>query len=100
MPQFRNELEYRITSMSMLSDIRDSIKELHISLPIEEVTATMITELSDRIKSSKGKAVVYINIFDRSEQVALNMYSRKYHVQVNRDLTEFLDENEIKYTVS
>ena len=97
---FRDELEYKINSMSMLSDIRDSIKELHISMPIEDITASMVTDLSDKIKKSKGKAVLYINIYDRAELVALNMYSRKYHVQITRDLTEFLDENEIKYTVS
>ena len=99
-PSYRDELEYKITSISMLSDIRDSIKELHITLPIEDITASMIGEIVDRIKKAKGKAVLYINIYDRAEQVALNMYSRKYHVQVTRELIEFLDENEIKYTIS
>lgn len=98
--QYRNELEYRISSISMLSDIQESIKELHITLPIEEVTESMIGELTARVKKSKGKALLYINIYDGAEQVALNMYSRKYHVKVSRELTEFLTENEINYTIS
>ena len=97
---FRDELEYRINSISMLSDIQDSIKELHISLSIDDITHSMIAGLSETVKKSKGKAVLYVNIYDRTEKVALNMYSRKYHVQISRDLTDFLDENEIKYTVS
>lgn len=84
----------------MLSDIQESIKELHITLPIEEVTESMIGELTARVKKSKGKALLYINIYDGAEQVALNMYSRKYHVKVSRELTEFLTENEINYTIS
>ncbi|MCH5329913.1 MAG: DNA polymerase III subunit alpha, partial [Alistipes sp.] len=99
--QFRNnEPEYKITSISMLSDIQDSIKELHLSLPVEEITESLMNGLVNVVKKSKGKAALYVNIYDAKEQVALNMFSRKYHVQVNQALTEFLDENELKYTIS
>ena len=93
-------LEYKITSITSLSDMRDMIKELHIMLPVEEITESFIQQLGEAVRQSSGKAVLYINLFDKDEQVALNMYSRKYHIEITSELTDFLNEREIKYTVS
>ena len=60
----------------------------------------MITRLGEIVHKSKGKAVLYINLYDSEEQVSLNMYSRKYHVSIDSELTDFLDENDLKYKVS
>ena len=97
---YRDELEYRIASISHLSDIRDSIKELHITIPIGDITQSYIDMLTRTIKGAKGKALLYVNIYDPQEQVALNMYSRKHHISVTHELVEFLDENDINYTIS
>ena len=80
--------------------MRDMIKELHIMLPVEEITESFIQQLGEAVRQSSGKAVLYINLFDKDEQVALNMYSRKYHIEITSELTDFLNEREIKYTVS
>ncbi len=93
-------LEYKITSMTQLSEMKDSIKEIHITLPISDVKEPLITRLGEIVHKSKGKAVLYINLYDSEEQVSLNMYSRKYHVSIDSELTDFLDENDLKYKVS
>ena len=93
-------LEYKISSMTQLSEMKDSLKEIHITIPISDVKEPLIANLSKIVQKSKGKAVLYINLYDSDEQVYLNMYSRKYHVSINNELTDFLEENDLKYKVS
>ena len=93
-------LEYKITSITQLADMRDTIKEMHITVPVEEVSESAIADLSAMVGRSGGKAVLYINLYDKDEQVALNMYSRKYHIDVTPEFTDFLDERGWKYTIS
>ncbi|MCH5331444.1 MAG: DNA polymerase III subunit alpha [Alistipes sp.] len=93
-------LEFKINSISTLSEVRESIKELHIKLPLEEVTESLTANLTTVVKKNKGKTALHINVYDGPVSVVLNMYSRKYRVDLTTELIDFLDENEIKYTIS
>ena len=93
-------LEFKINSISTLSEVRESIKELHIKLPLEEVTESLTANLTTAVKKNKGKTALHINVYDGPASVVLNMYSRKYRVDLTTELIDFLDENEIKYTIS
>ena len=106
------ELEFKILSMMQLDEVRDKmIKEVHVVIPIDSISELFVKELSDLIIASEGKvrksdkgeksyAVVRFAIVDRANGVTLNMYSRKYKIEVTRDVVKFLEENDLKYTLS
>ena len=99
-PYNDKELEFKITSMVQLSEMRDTmIKEMYIQLAIEDITREMIEELMHRIKESEGSTTLRVNVYDRDAQVSVNMFSKRHKVSLTSNLVSFLEDNEIKYTI-
>ena len=106
------DLEFKIQHIMQLSEVRDKmIKEIHISLPIEYVTERFVKEFSDLVmqncakrrkseEKEKSFAVLRFSIVDRQQGVTLNMYSRKYKVELTQDIVKFLENNDLKYSLS
>ena len=96
-----NELEFKVLSMSQLSEMRDTmIKEIHISIPIEELTKSFIDDFAENIRHNKGNTIVRTTIYDPAQGVNLNLYSKRYKVALTPQLMDYLDTNELKYTLS
>ncbi|MBR2629224.1 MAG: DNA polymerase III subunit alpha, partial [Alistipes sp.] len=95
------ELEFKILSMTQLSQVRDElIKELHIVVPVEELTSSFTQEFSQMVQSNKGNTVLRLSLVNRAEGVTLNMFSKRYKVAMTADLVDYLDKNELKFTLS
>ena len=95
------ELEFKILSMMQLSELRDTmIHELHMTMPVEELTETFIDEFAEVAKKSKGKIILRMTLFDAAGSTSLNMFSKRYKVGLTPELIDYLDRNEIKYSLS
>ena len=58
-PYNDKELEFKIISMVQLSEMRDTmIKEMHVQLPVQEVTQELIRDLSERVREARGETPV------------------------------------------
>ena len=99
-PYNDKELEVKIVSIMQLSELRDSIKEVTVQLPVEEVTHELIGGLSERVRESKGDTLLRVNVFDRNTQVVLNLYSRSHRVTLSQSLVDYLEENQIRYSMA
>ena len=98
-PYNDKELEFKIVSMMQLSELSESIKEMHVQLSVEEVTRTLIDELAARVRESKGQTVLRLNLYDRESQVSLNLFSKSYKVGITRELVSYLDDHSIRYSI-
>jgi DNA polymerase-3 subunit alpha len=106
------ELEFKIQSMMQLDEVRDKmIREVHVVIPIEDITERFVREFSEKIIGSQGKkhkgdnkdknfAVLRTAVVDRELGVTLNMYSRKYKVELTSELVDYLEDMGLKYTLS
>jgi DNA polymerase-3 subunit alpha len=98
------ELEFKVLSMMQLAEVQDTmIKELHVNIPIEELTPTFVTDFADRVRANskkKSNVILRMTITDRSGGTTLNMYSKRYKITLEQDLIDYLDRNEMKYTLS
>jgi len=95
------ELEFKILSMVQLSEMRDTmIKEVHVVIPIEEITESFIADLGDNVKNNKGNTVLRITVTSREDGVNLNLFSKRYKVALTSDFVAYLDSNEFKYSLS
>ena len=99
-PYNDKELEFKVLSMMQLSEVRDSIHEVSVQLPVESVTDTLVHELAERVRASKGDTVFRVYIYDNEARVSLNLFSKSYKVSLSRDLVGYLEENEIKYSIA
>ncbi|MBO4993331.1 MAG: DNA polymerase III subunit alpha, partial [Alistipes sp.] len=95
------ELEFKILSMTQLSEVRDTmIKELHVFLTVDDLTPTFIADFAAEVQRSKGNAILRTTIRDREAGTVLGLYSKRYKVELSKELIGYLDRNEIKYTLS
>ena len=86
--------------MQQLAEVGDTIKEIHVQLPIEQITAEFVQEFSTHVRKSKGKTLLRLTVVDRSIGTSLNLYSKRYRVELTQRLTDYLDQNEFKYSLS
>ncbi|MBQ7343093.1 MAG: DNA polymerase III subunit alpha [Alistipes sp.] len=95
-----NELEFRISSITPLADMRDAVKEVTITLSLNDIRPELIKELVAVVKKSKGKATLRITVVDEAEYVTLRHFSRTVRVGITNELVDFLRHNGLKYTIS
>ena len=95
------ELEFKVLSMVQLSEMRDTmIKELHLVIPIEEITDSFVTQFSETVKANKGTTLLRLTVSSRQDGVNVNLFSKRFKVALTSELVEYLDSNEFKYTLS
>ncbi|MDE5851320.1 MAG: DNA polymerase III subunit alpha, partial [Alistipes sp.] len=100
-PYNDNELEFKLISMVQLSELRDTmIKEISVQLPVEEVTASFIRDFTKQVREAKGQTLLRVNIYDPTERVTVNLFSKSHKVSLSKSLVDYLDENEIKYSIA
>ena len=100
-PYNDKELEFKIISMVQLSEMRDTmIKEMNVLLPVEDVTPTLVRELTEKVKEAKGETLSRISVIDREAHVSLSLFSKSHKVSLTQSLVSYLDDNEIKYSIA
>jgi len=96
------ELEFKITHMSMLSDVKeDYFKHMQISIPLQHLNNELIDEL-DHLTSTNGdaKIALQVKVFDALENMAVEMSSRHKKVALSDDFIHFLKSNAtMEYTL-
>uniref|UniRef100_UPI003AF05BA9 DNA polymerase III subunit alpha n=1 Tax=Alistipes shahii TaxID=328814 RepID=UPI003AF05BA9 len=99
-PYNDKELDFKIISMVQLQEMRDTIKEMIVQLPIEEVTEAFIHDLTERVRESKGDTLLRLNVYDRGAQVSLRLFSKSHKVSLSQSLVGYLDDNSIHYSIA
>ncbi|MEG1622224.1 MAG: DNA polymerase III subunit alpha [Alistipes sp.] len=99
-PYKEKELEFKVLSITQLSEMMDNIKYLSIQLPVTTITDALIQGLTSRIQGAKGNTTFRLNVYDPETQVRINMYSKSYKVNVTSDFLAYFDNNDIQYTIA
>jgi DNA polymerase-3 subunit alpha len=92
--QWKNdELEFKVTSIELLPDVNDSLVEkITVSVPLNMIDDTFVTELSAIAKDNPGNVQLYIKVCDPDEHINLDLVSRQIKISVGRELISFLKE--------
>ena len=94
------ELEFKITSIQQLADVADSISSIRIDLNIGDISNSLTNLLMEQASKNEGTAQLIFNIYDPTEDVRIKLNSRRYRVAPTVEFMDFLDENEIYYTIN
>ncbi len=95
-PKFyrENELELKIRSINLLSNLKDEmIKSIILEIPLSEVNETLIEELKTNTEKAKGKTVLKFRIKDPIENIYVEMFSRSKRVKLTDELRDFIEKN-------
>ncbi|MDR2894617.1 MAG: DNA polymerase III subunit alpha, partial [Alistipes sp.] len=102
-PRFgrEGELEARITSVMQLDDVeRSMLKEICISVPLETIDGAFIAALDNAARGSEGGLRLAVKVTDRNGGVSVKMHSRSRKVALSGTLTDFLEDNEVRYAIA
>ena len=90
-----DELELKIDSMELLSELKNKVKELTVQLPLEVINRDFSERLMEWLKLHQGKTNLQFKIVDEEDQISLNMFSRRYRVQVSPEFMRFFEEEDL-----
>ena len=94
------ELEFKVTSITQLPDVRDAVREIKFYLPTDILTREFIDELLAVAKQSKGKAHLKFSLQDVKEGVVVSAYSRKIKVALTNEIADFIEKHNLTYTIT
>ncbi len=86
-----NELEFKINSISLLSEIRGRlIKGLKVNINLNDLTYELMEKLETITAKYKGDAKLYIEVVDQQENISLELFSKKIKVDPSAELIKEL----------
>lgn len=90
-----NQLELKIISIQLLPDVKDNvIEKITITLPIHEMNAQMVEELSTLTKNNVGNSLLYFEIVDGERNMKVELFARGLKINIRKELIDYLEENE------
>jgi DNA polymerase III subunit alpha len=83
-------LEFKVTSMELLSEMLDKIRFCNLHLPLSSVSDEKIAKLNEVISKHAGKSQLRFSVFDVAENIRLELPSRKVRVRPDKALLDEL----------
>jgi DNA polymerase-3 subunit alpha len=93
------ELEVKIKQINLLGNARDSLKSFTVSIPVSEMSQVLAAEMSDTVKRNSGKIEFRIRFIDKDKNVTVNLFSRKYRINISSEILDFVQSNSLEYSV-
>jgi DNA polymerase III subunit alpha len=83
--------EFKPASVQLLADIRTKLlKNIQVRLDLAMITAETIEQMEVLLGENKGACSVKVLLSDHSENISVEMFSRKYKVEPNNMFIERL----------
>ena len=96
-----DELELHIKSINMLYDVREKmIKSITLNIPLDEVNDIFIDDITKFVQRDKANITLKFKVFDPEYQIAVDLFSRAYRVNITREFVNYLYDSEINFKVN
>jgi DNA polymerase-3 subunit alpha len=86
-----HELELKIKSIHMLSYVLDElVKGIQIKIPAEILSDGFLNEFATLIQRNTGNTNLKVQVYDSSENIWIDMFSRSSRVTLSDEFVNFL----------
>ena len=85
---------------SLHDAIKNNSKKLQIQLDLNTLDEHRVSEISEIVNKHKGEKTLTIQVFHEKEKVNLPLVSRKYKIDVSKDLLNKLDSVDLPYLIN
>lgn len=86
------ELELKIKSITILNNAREElIKSILIRIPVDILTEKLLNDIKSYINNKNGKTHLKFLIYDESENISIEMFSRNYTIYPSNQFVEYLE---------
>ncbi|MEM1003533.1 MAG: OB-fold nucleic acid binding domain-containing protein, partial [Bacteroidota bacterium] len=91
----------QFNNFQLLHDVMDTYaKKLSIQLNIADLEKNQVNQLNDLLSMHIGKKALNFTIYDDSDQIKLQMPSRKQKVNISQELLTELESLEVRYQLN
>jgi hypothetical protein len=89
----------QINQIQKLEDVeRNAVKRLTVTMPVRSIDRDLSENFARVVDANRGHISLCVNIY--SGPVSQRFVSRTKRVRLSSELINFLEENEIKYSIS
>ena len=101
MSRFRNEPEFKVIKMSLLTDLREKIaQEITLNIELSRVDDEFIHELTSIIEGNEGNCRVKMKFMDEKERIDASGLARGKKVSISDELIKQLDILDVKFDMN
>ncbi|MEF9987144.1 MAG: DNA polymerase III subunit alpha [Bacteroidales bacterium] len=94
------ECELKIKKITLLANTKDEfVKQFMVNIPIKKINKDFRKELIKQLKENKGKKLLSIKALDYENQIAVEFFSKKYKIDINKGFIDFLEHHNLEYSV-
>ncbi|TAH37946.1 MAG: DNA polymerase III subunit alpha [Bacteroidetes bacterium] len=93
-PRFNSsdQFEVRPNTMFYLSDVSDKLaKSLTLRMPLQKVSKELLNQMTDLLNNSPGNCVVKFNVVDQSQNLGVELPSKRLKVHISTGLIDSLN---------
>ncbi|GGG96000.1 DNA-directed DNA polymerase [Polaribacter pacificus] len=95
------EPRMQFTDIKLLHDTMDNLcKKITLQLPLQQVNPEQIKKLQHLFVGNNGKQSVHFTIYDKKEQIELNLPSRNTKIKITNELLSSLDKEQVTYKLN
>ena len=88
-----NEPELKITSMDLLSEVKEQlIEKITVTIPLNVLNEALVNKLDAIVKKHPGSAELFFKVVDEESRMDLDLVARPVKVSVDNELVTFLKE--------
>jgi len=87
-----DQLEYKISKIEYLSDLKDKIKSIALKIPIEKLSSQVISDIKEMAELNKGNAELKFLIFEPETKMWIQMASKTHKITVSDTVLKFLED--------
>jgi DNA polymerase-3 subunit alpha len=94
------ESYFRLESIQQLADVMETEqKSFMVSLPLSKINEELTADLSAYIKENPGNTSLYFKIEDAEKQISINLMAEKQKFLLNKRIINYLEDNQIEFTI-
>lgn len=95
------ELEIKIRSINLLGNAKDEmVKCITINIPLKNLDKSLVEDTKELVKNSPGKVEFRVKILESDENIALELFSRKYRINISQHFMNYVSNNSLNFIVN
>lgn len=97
----KEEFEFKITSMDLLTDIRDKMaKNIVLNVQLSDLNDKMVEQLSSLVDRYQGNCRLKLQVEDRKEKMRIDMPSKRKSVNPTNEFLKELEKTSIGFKIT
>ena len=98
-PKDSTELEVKIQKLEALTDIKEKmLRAIVLNLDVNRVGSELVSSLQPFLTKSGG-ASLNVKVYDREQNMAVNLFSKQYKIVPNKEWLAFIKKNDLQMEV-